>query len=132
MNKGIKQLLEYLHNYKNDIYYSVKTDSLNHLIDKIVHSCYMLSLYNIQDSRTIINIAKQKYGDITSSIGWYDNITECYNENDYKLIYIYVKFKDNRVIYFGNYEQGRQQHTLMDGDELSKFADILNGLINYL
>lgn len=132
MNKGIKQLLEYLHSYKDDIYYSVKTDSLNHLIDEIVHNCYMLSLYNIQDSRTIINIAKQKYGDITSSIGWYDNITECYNENDYKLIYIYVKFKDNRVIYFGNYEQGRQQHTLMDGDELSKFADILNDLINYL
>lgn len=132
MNKGIKQLLEYLHSYKDDIYYSVKTDSLNHLIDEIVHNCYMLSLYNIQDSRTIINIAKQKYGDITSSIGWYDNIIECYNENDYKLIYIYVKFKDNRVIYFGNYEQGRQQHTLMDGDELSKFADILNDLINYL
>lgn len=132
MNKGIKQLLEYLHNYKDDIYYSVKTDSLNHLIDEIVHNCYMLSLYNIQDSRMIANIAKQKYGDITSSIGWYDNIAECYNENDYKLIYIYVKFKDNRVIYFGNYEQGRQQHTLMDGDELSKFVDILNDLINYL
>lgn len=132
MNKDIKQLLEYLHNYKDDIYYSVKTDSLNHLIDEIVHNCYMLSLYNIQDSRMIANIAKQKYGDITSSIGWYDNIAECYNENDYKLIYIYVKFKDNRVIYFGNYEQGRQQHTLMDGDELSKFVDILNDLINYL
>ena len=132
MNKGIKQLLEYLHNYKDDIYYSVKKDSLNHLIDEIVHNCYMLSLYNIQDSRMIANIAKQKYGDITSSIGWYDNIAECYNENDYKLIYIYVKFKDNRVIYFGNYEQGRQQHTLMDGDELSKFVDILNDLINYL
>jgi hypothetical protein len=92
----------------------------------------MLSLYNIQDSEMIINIAKQKYGDITSSIGWYDNIAGCYNEDDYKLIYIYVKFKDNRVIYFGNYEQGRQQHTLMDGDELSKFVDILNDLMNYL
>lgn len=132
MNKSIKQLLEYLHNYNDDIYYSVKSDSLNGLIDDIVHNCYILSLYNIQDSEMIINIAKQKYGDITSSIGWYDNIAGCYNEDDYKLIYIYVKFKDNRVIYFGNYEQGRQQHTLMDGDELSKFVDILNDLMNYL
>lgn len=131
MNKSIKQLLEYIYDrYKDDIYYSVKTESLNSLIDEIVSNCFRASLYNIKNSKAISNIAKQKFGDITSSVGWSDNINECQSFEDYKLFYIYVKFRDNRVIYFGNYEQGRQQHTIMDGEELTKFAEYLQELVN--
>lgn len=133
MNKNIKQLLEYLNNsFKEDIYYSVKTDSLTNVIDKIVLNCFKVNLYDLKDPKIIARITKQKYGDIATSIGWNDNIRECQEIEDYRLFYIYVKFKDNRVIYFGNYEEGRKEHTLMDGEELTKFSDILQDLIGTL
>lgn len=133
MNKNIKLLLESVYSglSNDDIYYSVKTDSLRDIIKEIEVGCYQAGLKGIKsiqfDGRELRK-AKQKFGGMTTTIGWVDNFQYCNGFDDYKLFYIYVRFKDNRLIYFGNYELGRQQHTLMDGEELNSFKEYINEL----
>ena len=132
MNRNIKLLESAYHKFKSDdIYYSVKLDSVRDIIQKIEFGCYQARLNGIKsiqfDGRGLKK-AKQKFSDMTTTIGWVDNFRYCNGFDDYKLFYIYVRFKDNRLVYFGNYELGRQQHTLMDGEELNGFKEYINEL----